>query len=65
MRAAFLAALLLAAAAPAARAANATVMLYRHSTLDKVNSRSSRNVAVSFWERKKNGGRHLALWPPG
>lgn len=44
----FLTALLLAAAAPAVRAANATVMLYRHSTLDRVNSRASRNVAVSF-----------------
>ena len=29
-------------------AANATVLLYRHSTLDKVPSRAARNVAVSL-----------------
>ena len=39
-------------AAPAARAANSTVMLYRHSNLDRVNSRAMRNVAV----REKEGG---------
>jgi hypothetical protein len=44
--AAALAALALFALAAPAAAANATVMLYRHSTLDKVNSRAQRNVAV-------------------
>ena len=40
----------IASLAPTAvEAANATVLLYRHSTLDKVPSRASRNVAVSIW----------------
>lgn len=45
----FFAVLALAASfAPLAEAANATVLLYRHSTLDKVPSRAARNVAVSI-----------------
>ena len=39
----------IASLAPTAvEAANATVLLYRHSTLDKVPSRAARNVAVSL-----------------
>ena len=41
--------------APAA--ANATVLLYRHSTLDKVPSRAARNVAVSIVWGKRGGER--------
>ena len=48
--AALLAVVGLASLAPSAvEAANATVLLYRHSTLDKVPSRAARNVAVSVW----------------
>lgn len=44
--------------APAAvDAANATVLLYRHSTLDKVPSRAARNVAVSIVWGKRGGER--------
>jgi hypothetical protein len=45
---ALLFATLLAAAAVCASAGTTSVMLYRHSTLDKVTSRAARNVAVSF-----------------
>ena len=47
--AALLAVVGIASLAPTAvEAANATVLLYRHSTLDKVPSRAARNVAVSI-----------------
>ena len=34
-----------------ASAASTSVMLYRHSNIDKVTSRAARNVAVSICER--------------
>jgi hypothetical protein len=45
---AFLFAALLAAVAVCVSAGTTSVMLYRHSTLDKVSSRAARNVAVSL-----------------
>jgi hypothetical protein len=41
----------LAGAASMASAASTSVMLYRHSNIDKVTSRAARNVAVSICER--------------
>jgi hypothetical protein len=51
------AAALLAGAASVASAASTSVMLYRHSNIDKVTSRAARNVAVSSASGRERGGR--------